>query len=132
MSKRWWPQETHTTRSTLKCWHCLFLIGLNKEKKTFPLKLGVTINYYFVGWMYARSCIKLTYFVGIVQLIWPLSIVLVSGCQLKNKFSLKLFGQINRYLAWSTYGMFYIVSSKENDRLATQAQLTKLLVIIVY
>ena len=69
---------------------------------------------------------------GIVQLIWPLSIVLVCGCQLKNKFSLKLFGQINRYLAWSTYEMFYVVYSKQNDMLATHAQLTKLLVIIVY
>ena len=37
-----------------------------------------------------------------------LSIVRVCGCQLNKKLSVKSFGQINRYLAGSTYGMFCI------------------------
>ena len=39
--------------------------------KSSPLKLGGTMNCYFVGMMYGISCAKFPYFVTIVQLIWP-------------------------------------------------------------
>ena len=42
-----------------------------KFKKNSLLKVGGTMNCYFVGIMYGRSCAKLTYFVPIVLLIWP-------------------------------------------------------------
>ena len=41
------------------------------------LKLGVTINCYFVEMMYERSNTKFPYFVLIIQLIWPSQVVLV-------------------------------------------------------
>jgi hypothetical protein len=46
-----------------------------KHKKSSPLKLGGTINCYFVGIMYGRSCTKFPYFMQILQLIWA-----VLGC----------------------------------------------------
>jgi hypothetical protein len=63
------------------------------------LKLGGTMNFYFVWMMYWRSCTKFLYFVPILQLIWKF---------LFKKSSLKTFGQINWNLVGSTYGRFCI------------------------
>ena len=64
-----------------------------KFRKSGPLTLGGTMNWYFVGMMYGGFCTKLPYFVLIVQLIWPSCAVL--ACGLKKKSSLKPLGQIN-------------------------------------
>jgi len=42
-----------------------------KFSKSSPLKLGGTMNCYFVGMMYGRSCTQFPYFVLIIQPIWP-------------------------------------------------------------
>ena len=51
-------------------WDGLFLF-LMKFKKFAHLKQGGTMNCYFLGMMYGRSCTKFPYFVPMVQLIWP-------------------------------------------------------------
>jgi hypothetical protein len=53
----------------------LFLIGWNKYIYS-PLKLGGTVNCYFIWMMYGRYCTKFPYFVPIVQLIWPIQAAL--------------------------------------------------------
>ena len=88
-------------------------------KKNSLLKLGGTMNFYFVWMMYWRSCTKFLYFVPILQLIWKF---------LFKKSSLKTFGQINWNLVGSTYGRFCI-KVPENDRWATQAQPSEPLVL---
>ena len=66
----------HDWTKTWSLWQFLFLIGLNL-KKSSPQKLGGTMNCYFVGIMYGRSCTKFQCFVPIIQLIWPPCAVLV-------------------------------------------------------
>jgi hypothetical protein len=44
---------------------------LAEIKKKSPLQLGGTMNCYFVGMMYGRSCTNLPCFVPIIHLIWP-------------------------------------------------------------
>jgi hypothetical protein len=44
---------------------------LTANNKYSPLKLGGTMNLYFVGMMYGRFCTHLPYVVPIIQLICP-------------------------------------------------------------
>ena len=74
----------------------LFLIGWN-FKKYSPLKLGGTVNCYFVGMMYVRSCSKCPIFCA------DHTINMVVICS-----SLKPFGKINWNSVGSTYGRLCI------------------------
>jgi hypothetical protein len=72
-----------------------------KFKKSSPLKLGGTMNCYFVGMMYGKSCTKFPYFVPITQTqsTEPLVIIIhllrfsctVESCYLKVHGSLQNF-----------------------------------------
>jgi len=64
------PHFTPIGQRTWSPWAILISDWL-KFNKSSPLKLGDTMNYYFVGMMYGRSCTKFSYFMPIIQLIWP-------------------------------------------------------------
>ena len=69
-----------------------------KFNKSSPLKLGCTMNCYFVRIMYGRSCTKVPYFVLIIQLIWVPLAILVCNWPIKKRFSMvKLKSSLRKF-----------------------------------
>ena len=76
--------------------------------KSTPLKLGDTMNCYFIGKLYEMSCTRFPYSMPIRQSSNMAAIaVLVCDWPIKNN-SLKPFAQIDWNFVGSTYGRFCI------------------------
>ena len=78
-----------------------------------------------------KFSIKIAHFISIRSQTWPSQAILVFDWLISKKSSLKPSGQMNRNLVGSLYWRFCIqttVSSKQNERWATQVQPTEPLV----
>ena len=106
----------------------LFLIGW-VLKKSSPLKPLGQMNRNLVGSIFGRSSIKLLILAGFISKHSRHRQYLFSDWLISKKSSLKLGSQMNSNLVGRRlWKVLYKVSSKQNERWATQAQPTEPLV----